>query len=153
MIIYQTTFAQSTKDIFEEFEDIIKTKKPKKNKIEDIFKTKEVDIGYLTSTSDYFDKLNKENNWTHTWEQIEKSDKYQVKEKNIPTGYTVTYTKEDNKFIITNTKELVQTGKNNLVSPILALSGLMLITIGFIILNSHILLYIILYICNLIHFC
>lgn len=78
-------------------------------------------------------KLNKENNWTYTWEQIEKNDKYSVKEKNIPEGYTVTYEREDNKFIVTNTKELVQTGTNKLISPILALSGLILITVGFVI--------------------
>lgn len=78
-------------------------------------------------------KLNNENNWNYTWKQIEKSDDYTIREKDIPIGYTATITKEDNKYIITNTKELVQTGKNNLISPILALSGLMLITIGFII--------------------
>lgn len=78
-------------------------------------------------------KLNKKNNWTYTWKQIEKSDKYSVNEKNIPKGYTVTYEKQDNKFIVTNTKELVQTGTNKLISPILALSGLILITVGFVI--------------------
>ena len=77
-------------------------------------------------------KLNEENNWNYTWKQIEKSDEYTVREKNIPEGYTVTYTKEDNKFIVTNTKNLVQTGTNKLISPILALSGLILITLGFI---------------------
>ena len=77
-------------------------------------------------------KLNKENNWTYTWKQIEKNDKYSVKEKNVPKNYTVTYEKQDNKFIVTNTNKLVQTGINKLISPFLALTGLILITIGFI---------------------
>ena len=36
-------------------------------------------------------ELSEENKWTHTWLDIEKSDKYQVKEINIPKGYKVTY--------------------------------------------------------------
>ena len=77
-------------------------------------------------------ELNKENNWNYTWKQIEKSDKYSVREKDVPDGYTVTYEEKDSKFIVTNTLKLVQTGNNKLISPILALLGLILITIGFI---------------------
>ena len=76
-------------------------------------------------------KLNQENNWTYTWNQIEKSDEYSVLEKNIPNGYTATYRKEENKFIVTNTKTLVQTGQNHLISIILTVSGLILIVLGY----------------------
>ena len=65
--------------------------------------------------------LNEENNWTHTWKEIEKSDEYKVKEINIPDGYTDTYRQEENKFIITNTKTLVQTGFNNTITGLLTI--------------------------------
>lgn len=76
--------------------------------------------------------LNKENNWTYTWERIAKSDEYQVKEKNVPDGYTDTYRQEGNKFIITNTKTLVQTGANIWLIELLTISGLILIITGYI---------------------
>lgn len=76
--------------------------------------------------------LNEENNWTYTWKQIERSDKYSVKEINIPTGYTATYRQIENKFIITNTKTLVQTGQNTLLIELLLISGLIFILLGII---------------------
>ncbi len=74
--------------------------------------------------------LNKDNNWTHTWEDIEKSDKYQVIEIDIPEGYTPSYKVENNVYTITNTDKLPETGQVYL--PIIILSGLgiLLITIG-----------------------
>lgn len=77
--------------------------------------------------------LNDENNWTHTWNQIEKSDTYSVKEIDIPAGYTATYRQVENKFIVTNTKTLVQTGQNILIIELLAFLGLILIVTGFVI--------------------
>ena len=77
--------------------------------------------------------LNKDNNWTYTWKRIAKSDEYQVKEKNVPDGYTDTYRQEGNKFIVTNTKTLVQTGTNMVLIEILALSGIILVITGYII--------------------
>ena len=76
--------------------------------------------------------LNKENNWTYTWKQIEASDEYSVKEINIPVGYTAAYRQVENKFIITNTKTLVQTGQNIFLIEFLLVSGLIFITIGLI---------------------
>ena len=76
--------------------------------------------------------LNKENNWTHTWKQIETSDEYSVKEINVPVGYTDTYRQVENKFIVTNIKTLVQTGQNILLIEILIITGLIFITIGLI---------------------
>lgn len=77
--------------------------------------------------------LNNENNWTYTWTQIEASDEYSVKEIEIPAGYTATYRTVDNKFIITNTKTLVQTGQNILIIELLSVIGLIFIITGFII--------------------
>lgn len=76
--------------------------------------------------------LNKENNWTYTWKQIEASDEYSVKEINIPAGYTDTYRQVENKFIVTNTKTLVQTGQNIFLIELLSVTGLIFITIGLI---------------------
>ncbi len=74
--------------------------------------------------------LNKDNNWTHTWEDIEKSDKYQIVEIDIPEGYTPSYKVENNVYTVTNTDKLPETGQVYL--PIIILSGLgiLLITIG-----------------------
>lgn len=74
--------------------------------------------------------LSNENNWTYTWTQIEKSDEYLVREKNVPTGYTVTYHQEDNKFIVTNTKTLAQTGQRLWINLLLVAVGLLFIGIG-----------------------
>ena len=74
--------------------------------------------------------LNNENNWTHSWQQIPESDEYKVKEINIPREYTPTYRQEGNKFIVTNTKTLVQTGQNILIIEILSIVGLLLIITG-----------------------
>lgn len=76
--------------------------------------------------------LNEENNWTHTWEKLEKSDTYQVVEINIPSEYTVSYRQENYKFIVTNTKKLAQTGTNILLVQVSAVLGLTLIVIGLI---------------------
>lgn len=76
--------------------------------------------------------LNKENDWTHTWERIEKSDNYSVLEIDIPAGYTATYRKIYNKFIITNTKTLVQTGLKLWIIELLLISGFILIIGGII---------------------
>lgn len=74
--------------------------------------------------------LNNKNNWTYTWRQIELSDKYSVKEKEVPSGYTVTYSREGNKYIVTNTKSLVQTGRVAWIAPILAIFGLSFVVVG-----------------------
>ena len=81
--------------------------------------------------------LNNENNWTYTWEQIEASDSYSVKEINVPVGYTATYRHVDNQFIVTNTKTLVQTGQNLVLIEILLILGVMFVISG-VILNKRI---------------
>lgn len=75
-------------------------------------------------------ELNEANNWTHTWLDIEKSDKYDVKEINIPEGYTVTYKNEEFTFTVTNTDKLPQTGQEYLSIILLATSGVFLILLG-----------------------
>jgi len=81
--------------------------------------------------------LNDENNWTHTWKQIKASDEYSVKEINIPIGYTPTYRQVANKFIVTNTKTLVNTGQNTWLVSLLAYSGLIFVGVGFVLLKRN----------------
>ena len=97
-----------------------------KNDLESL--PKYVEIG-LYRNNELIDKvkLSKDNNWEYTWEDIEKSDDYNVLELNVPKGYIATYEKIDNTFIITNTKTLVQTGNNYYLVVILGTSGIMLI--------------------------
>lgn len=56
-------------------------------------------------------KLNEYDNWTYTFKNIEKSDKYKVKEINIKEGFTPSYKINDNVFTITNSDVLANTGK------------------------------------------
>ena len=74
--------------------------------------------------------LNKDNNWEYTWTQIEASDKYSVNEINVPEGYTPTYKKVENTYIVTNSKNLVQTGRMSWVTSLLSVLGLILIVLG-----------------------
>ena len=76
--------------------------------------------------------LNKDNNWSHTWHQIEESDEYSVREKVVPEGYTVTYRQEGNKFIVTNIKTLFNTGQNYFICFVLGSLGLVLVVFGII---------------------
>lgn len=77
-------------------------------------------------------KLNEDNNWIYTWNKIPLSDEYFVKEINVPDEYTDTYRQVGNKFIVTNTKTLVQTGMNLLFVELLAVTGIIFIIIGII---------------------
>jgi len=74
--------------------------------------------------------LNKENKWTHTWERLPKSDSYTVKEIRIPSGYTATYRQVENKFIVTNSKKLAQTGQKLWIVETLAFLGIAFVAIG-----------------------
>ena len=74
--------------------------------------------------------LNKDNNWEYTWTQIEASDKYSVNEINVPEGYTPTYKRVENTYIVTNSKNLVQTGRMAWVTSLLSVLGLILIVLG-----------------------
>lgn len=76
--------------------------------------------------------LNEENKWIYTWTDIEKSDEYSVLETNVPENYIDTYRQEDNTFIVTNTKKLVQTGSLSWISQLLSLLGIVFIIIGII---------------------
>lgn len=74
--------------------------------------------------------LNDKNNWTYTWEKQLQSDGYSVTEKDIPDGYTATYSWEGYDFTVTNTSTLIQTGQLFWPIPVLIISGLVLFALG-----------------------
>lgn len=58
--------------------------------------------------------LSKENNWSYTWQNLAGNHEYCVEESNVPSGYKVKVTSEDNRFIITNiSKSVPKTGDNS----------------------------------------
>ena len=72
-------------------------------------------------------KLDNENEWKHTWMDLPKSDSYTVRVINVPKGWTVTYQKEDNSFIVTNTSTLVQTGQMLWIVLLIGMIGVIFI--------------------------
>lgn len=73
------------------------------------------DIVYDTIT------LSSENNWIYKWNYLSPDGKWRVTENNVPNGYTVSYDKSDNTFIITNTSTTVfhpQTGLGSIFESI-----------------------------------
>ena len=83
--------------------------------------------------------LNQENNWVHTWENLDGSSRWQATEAEVSDGYTVTISQEGTVFIITNTRpsepppKLPQTGMLWWPVPVLACGGLLLIVSGLIV--------------------
>lgn len=82
--------------------------------------------------------LNNNNNWTHIWDKMEKSDKYSVKEIDIPKGYTVSYKKNEYNFTVINTNKLPETGQNYYPIYIFFSIGLIFILLGFIQLKKEV---------------
>lgn len=76
--------------------------------------------------------LNNDNNWTYTWNNIEKSDKYSVREINIPLGYTASYRNEGYNYIVTNTNSLIKTGSLDIYIELSLLFGITLLLVGII---------------------
>ena len=86
--------------------------------------------------------LNGENNWEHTWEGLDSSAAWNVVEENVPAGYTVSVSREEYIFIVTNTAsggtdgsaggggKLPQTGMLWFPVPLLAGTGALFILAG-----------------------
>ena len=83
--------------------------------------------------------LNQENNWEYTWENLSGSSEWLVTEADVPSGYTVTVSREGCVFIMTNTyppstpPKLPYTGMLWWPVPLLVLGGLLMTTIGLIV--------------------
>ena len=80
--------------------------------------------------------LDSENDWQITYNNMPKSDAYSVREVNIPKGFTATYKQKGYVFTVTNTAALIQTGQLIWPIPVLAMSGMLLIAVGFVFLRK-----------------
>jgi hypothetical protein len=80
--------------------------------------------------------LNSKNNWQVTYTDMPKSDAYSILEVNVPKGFTATYSQNGYVFTVTNSASLIQTGQLIWPIPVLAMTGIFLITIGTIILQK-----------------
>ena len=74
--------------------------------------------------------LNAQNNWQVTYPDMPESDAYSIQEIDVPAGFTATYAKTGYVFTVTNTSTLIQTGQLMWPIPILAISGMLFIAAG-----------------------
>lgn len=74
--------------------------------------------------------LSEANNWKVTLKDMPESDSYSVVEVNVPKGFTPTYSRIGYEFTVTNTAFLIQTGQLVWPVPVLAMAGLVFITLG-----------------------
>ena len=80
--------------------------------------------------------LNAQNNWQVTYTDMPESDAYIIEEVNVPKGFTATYQQKGNVFTVTNTSTLIQTGQLMWPIPVLAISGMLLIAAGIVLLQK-----------------
>ena len=74
--------------------------------------------------------LNAKNNWQITYTDMPESDGYSIKEIDVPKDFTDTYSKSGYVFTVTNTATLPETGQLVWPIPVLAVSGMLLIAVG-----------------------
>ena len=80
--------------------------------------------------------LNEQNNWQVTYQNLPESDGYGIKEVNVPQGFTATYHRNGYVFTVTNTATLAQTGQLVWPIPVLAVSGMLLLAVGTVLLQK-----------------
>lgn len=81
--------------------------------------------------------LSRQNGWKHTWRDLDGGREYEVRELDVPRGYTATYRIRNGVVTVTNTATLIQTGQLNWPVPVMAVSGLVLLMIGMILLRDR----------------
>ena len=80
--------------------------------------------------------LNAQNKWQITYNDMPESDAYSIREIDVPKGFTATYQQKGYVFTVTNTSTLIQTGQLMWPIPVLAMSGMILIAVGIILLQK-----------------
>ena len=81
-------------------------------------------------------RLSDQNDWQITYTNMPESDAYSIVEVNVPEGFTVTYSQKGYVFTATNTASLINAGQMIWPIPVLAMTGLCLITVGVIVLRK-----------------
>lgn len=83
--------------------------------------------------------LNKDNNFRYTWSSLSNEYTWDVMEKDVPSGYTLSIDREDNTIMLTNTGNWVEenvssdlplTGQLRWPVPILVIVGVVCLIIG-----------------------
>ena len=74
--------------------------------------------------------LNAGCSWQYKWTGLDPDKKWDVRETEVPSGYTATYSAEGNNFTITNTYKLPQTGQTNWPVPVLLFAGILVLSAG-----------------------
>lgn len=74
----------------------------------------------LTKNGEIYDtvKLNSENSWKCSWNNLDKNCKWSVIEQNVTTGYEVNISQDNRNFVITNTYKLPNQPTNSNTSNI-----------------------------------
>lgn len=67
--------------------------------------------------------LNDANNWTYQWKNLDAKSSWEIKEINVPKGYSSKVTKEENTYTITNKKISLTTSKNSKKTKLNAKTG------------------------------
>lgn len=80
--------------------------------------------------------LNAQNNWQVTYTGMPESDAYSIQEMDVPKGFTATYQQKGYVFTVTNTATLIQTGQLIWPIPVLAVSGMLFIAAGIVLLQK-----------------
>ena len=78
------------------------------------------------------------NNWHYSWNDLdgEGSHDWNVKELEVPAGYSVSYSFDGTTFTVRNTENLIQTGQLNWPVPVLGGLGLALAVLGVVMLRK-----------------
>lgn len=81
--------------------------------------------------------LGVENHWSKKWTGLSEEYQWTVKEIKVPAGYKVSYNKTGGEITITNTSQtekppVIQTGQLNWPVPVLALAGVLIFAMGWI---------------------
>ncbi len=101
--------------------------------------------------------LSRENGWSYTWTDLPEHSDWRIREKNVPSGYEVSYSVSGTIITVTNTATtdipdepvpgnpgpgtpgeppLIQTGQLNWPIPVLAGLGVVLLLVGFVLVNA-----------------
>lgn len=74
--------------------------------------------------------------WVYTWNTLDGSGPWSVRETDIPRGYTPSYQVSGDTVTITNTAALIQTGQQNWPIPVLCGVGLTALAVGAVLLRK-----------------